>query len=371
MGDQARALIGAGRAAKWIGGCGNHHRPTVRHSLELAPQQHGLLARLPGMRHRLCRGRVIAGQRIPADVDPRRQHQPVITEHRVAAERHKAALRVHPPCLIMDYRNTFGAEGIIAETLLPDRPQSGDYGVAEGASREDRTCLDEGHGSPRHGALQFPRAGGAGKAAADNDNTRPALRHERSCQQRGRGGRGAAAQKRAPRRPHHRFSSCAASQSAMARISTSEKPLAIRPMTVEGRSSERKASIAATISSGSRPRIRGTGVFTVALAGWQPEQELAPGGASAAAALTAPPNEASSTKPRIACRSTARARQVEFRPWFINGSERMRLPVAAKIALSTAGAATAIVGSPTPPQKSPVGRMTVSTCGISSMRITL
>ena len=37
----------------------------------------------------------------------------------------------------------------------------------------------------------------------------------------------------------------------------------------------------------------------------------------------------------------------------MTGSSRMRLPVAAKIALSTAGAATAIVGSPTPPQKPP------------------
>ena len=47
----------------------------------------------------------------------------------------------------------------------------------------------------------------------------------------------------------------------------------------------------------------------------------------------------------------------------------MRLPVAAKIALSTAGAATAIVGSPTPLQKSPVGMMTTSTFGISRMRV--
>src|SRR6266446_5196834 len=72
--------------------------------------------------------------------------------------------------------------------------------------------------------------------------------------------------------------------------------------------------------------------------------------------------------PAAECRQT---RQVDFRSWFINGSERMRLPVAAKIALSTAGAATAIVGSPTPPQKSPVGMMTTSTLGISSIRITL
>ena len=37
-----------------------------------------------------------------------------------------------------------------------------------------------------------------------------------------------------------------------------------------------------------------------------------------------------------------------------SGIERMRLPVAAKKALSTGGAATQIVGSPTPPQKPPL-----------------
>src|SRR3712207_7768441 len=40
------------------------------------------------------------------------------------------------------------------------------------------------------------------------------------------------------------------------------------------------------------------------------------------------------------------------RSWFFSGRLRMRLPVAAKIAFSTAGAATAMVGSPTPPQRS-------------------
>ncbi len=49
----------------------------------------------------------------------------------------------------------------------------------------------------------------------------------------------------------------------------------------------------------------------------------------------------------------------------------MRLPVAAKMALSTAGAATKIVGSPTPPQKPPDGMMIDSTFGISLMRIEL
>ena len=54
-------------------------------------------------------------------------------------------------------------------------------------------------------------------------------------------------------------------------------------------------------------------------------------------------------------RRRACARQAFFRLVFASGRSRMRLPVAAKIAFSTAGAATAIVGSPTPPQKPPDG----------------
>jgi len=58
-------------------------------------------------------------------------------------------------------------------------------------------------------------------------------------------------------------------------------------------------------------------------------------------------------------------------PAFFSGTDRMRLPVATKIALSTAGAATAMVGSPMPPQKPPEGIRTTSTSGISAMRIRL
>ena len=42
--------------------------------------------------------------------------------------------------------------------------------------------------------------------------------------------------------------------------------------------------------------------------------------------------------------------------------------MAAKTALSTAGAATAIVGSPTPPQKPPEGITIDSTAGMSAIR---
>ena len=59
--------------------------------------------------------------------------------------------------------------------------------------------------------------------------------------------------------------------------------------------------------------------------------------------------------------------QARFRLWFFNGRSRMRLPVAAKIAFSTAGAATAMVGSPTPPQKPPDGITIDSTLGICAI----
>src|SRR5207302_923631 len=57
------------------------------------------------------------------------------------------------------------------------------------------------------------------------------------------------------------------------------------------------------------------------------------------------------------------------KPWFLSGSERTRLPVAAKRALHTAGAIAAWPGSPTPPQKPPEGASTTSTFGISRSRI--
>jgi len=63
------------------------------------------------------------------------------------------------------------------------------------------------------------------------------------------------------------------------------------------------------------------------------------------------------------------ARQANVSPWFFKGSERTRLPVAAKIALHTAGAIDAWPGSPTPPQNPPEGASTTSTLGISRSRI--
>ena len=69
--------------------------------------------------------------------------------------------------------------------------------------------------------------------------------------------------------------------------------------------------------------------------------------------------------------AAALAHHAKEMSWFFSGTERMRLPVAAKNALSTEGAATKMVGSPTPPQKSLDGITIASTLGISLMRIEL
>src|ERR1700692_562209 len=67
-------------------------------------------------------------------------------------------------------------------------------------------------------------------------------------------------------------------------------------------------------------------------------------------------------------RRRVRPPQIERRSWFVTGSARMRWPVAAKIALHKAGASGGTGGSPTPPQKSPLGTITLTTSGASAMR---
>jgi hypothetical protein len=163
--------------------------------------------------------------------------------------------------------------------------------------------------------------------------------------------------------------------------------LAIRPITVPDLSPERNAFICAKISPAARPASRGTGDSTFGPSGWQPEQADAPGGAGEAAC-------AAPAIARISTAATAARVDIMRRPpyslggasptrrpirtahtmrmfWFLSGKLRMRFPVAAKMALSTDGAATQMVGSPTPPQNPPDGMTIDSTFGISAMRIEL
>src|SRR5205085_8687300 len=74
---------------------------------------------------------------------------------------------------------------------------------------------------------------------------------------------------------------CCSYQAAIARISSSENPLAIRSMMVPGRWPDLNAIVWLVISAADRPASGGTGVSTRGFAAWQPEHEAAPAGASA------------------------------------------------------------------------------------------
>ena len=63
--DQAGAFVRTGRTAIRIGRRRDHHDAAIRHRFELAAQQQGLLAGLPGMRHAFRGGLVVAGQARP------------------------------------------------------------------------------------------------------------------------------------------------------------------------------------------------------------------------------------------------------------------------------------------------------------------
>jgi hypothetical protein len=66
--------------------------------------------------------------------------------------------------------------------------------------------------------------------------------------------------------------------------------------------------------------------------------------------LKQPGSHAQANVARVPERQHRQRRYTSFT--FLSGRLRIGLPVAAKMALSTAGATTQIVGSPTPPQKS-------------------
>src|SRR5581483_2955568 len=109
-----------------------------------------------------------------------------------------------------------------------------------------------------------------------------------------------------------------------------------------------KARMAWISSAGLRPMSLGTGETPARFAGWQPEQELAPGGASAGPARAAPNGskhasnaaaEARSSTSTLLIQGEGAATPIERaggiaapddqavrRSWFISGTERIRLP---------------------------------------------
>ena len=118
----------------------------------------------------------------------------------------------------------------------------------------------------------------------------------------------------------------------------------MRFMTVAGSEPSRNPVIAVMISSALRPYSRDTEEAAVAPEVWQPEQDAAPGGGSEAASTGARYDRRNrdgdtqrfhladlpirERRPRA--EAAARYCQAKVMFWSCNGTERMRLPVAAK-----------------------------------------
>jgi len=138
-----------------------------------------------------------------------------------------------------------GGHALVRELLRAQLSQAPDHRVAERTGGEHRVRLDHRHGDARVDLPEGAGAARAGKAPSDDHDTRSGpLGEGPSREEGGRGGgRETELQELAAARPHR----CVAYQAAMAWISASVNPLAIRSMTVAARFPERNSSIALTI----------------------------------------------------------------------------------------------------------------------------
>ena len=169
---QARALIGAGRAAIGVRGHRHHHGPAIRHGAELVAQQRRLRPGLPGVRHALRRGFGVAGQGIEAEVDAGREDEAVVVEG-AAVMADAPGCGVHAGGGGAHEANAGGGHLVPAEALLVQLAQAGQDGVAERAGQVVRRGLDERHVMRRG---QNPGRGGARKAAAHDHHPGATLR---------------------------------------------------------------------------------------------------------------------------------------------------------------------------------------------------
>ena len=168
-GDQAGALIGAGRAAERIGRRRNDHGAAIGHGFELLAQQGGLRSRLPSVRHGLRCLLVVPFQGAPQQLDARRYHQTVVRQIAAVLQRHLALCRVNTARGIVDDGHPVtAAQPVVAVGDEVHAGQAAQNRIAERAGHEMGTALDKGHLNARVGAPQVFRAGGAAETAADH-----------------------------------------------------------------------------------------------------------------------------------------------------------------------------------------------------------
>src|SRR5207247_8687870 len=143
----------------------------------------------------------------------------------------------------------------VGELLGGEDSQADDLRVAERARGERLVRLDQRHDDLRVGVAERAGAAGAGKPATDDHDAGPArLGAGQTWTGRGGGGRREAQLEKVSAGRLHRWE---AHHAAIAWISASVNPLAMRSITVPLRAPERQACMALMISARSPP---GSGV---------------------------------------------------------------------------------------------------------------
>ena len=92
--DQRSALVGAGRTTERIRRGDDQENPAILHAFELPPQELGLRPGIPGMRHDLGRGLVVALDGAEFEGDARGEHEPVVGELAAALESDRLRHRI-------------------------------------------------------------------------------------------------------------------------------------------------------------------------------------------------------------------------------------------------------------------------------------
>ena len=205
MRDQAGALVGAGGTAIRVGRDGQDHQPTICHGFELASKEERLLSRLPGVGHPFGRGLAVARDRVPAEVDARRDHQTIIGKVRAVGE-------ANPPRLWIDARgrslyhlDALGAYRLVAEALVPDVTEAGKDRIAEGTRREGGVRLEEDDFEAGVEPAQEARARGSGESSSHHDDVGGSLGARLPRQERRGDRRGGETQEATPRASHRAY----------------------------------------------------------------------------------------------------------------------------------------------------------------------
>ncbi len=192
IGDEASALVGAGRTAKRVWRGSDHKDAPILHCFELSAQQLRLGPGVPGVRHGLGRGLVIAVDGAELEGDAWRDDEAVIGQCRAALEPDDLGCRINPRGGLMDDVDAVALrKRLVTVGERFERPKTGKIKVAEKAGRITRLRLDQRDIESLGARSQIFRDGRAPNAAADHDHPRLCLakRHSRSkCQAGGPSG---------------------------------------------------------------------------------------------------------------------------------------------------------------------------------------